>query len=293
MKQIKHALQIALLLPLSYHPLWAQNQTMVDPVKPGYLPSLRNDEAIDQEDQTFDVKPWQRIAAKDVLFKKRAWREIDVRQKQNIAFQYPGDDETGGGMYIETLLAAVRDGRLQAFADDRFSIPLSAEAIDKKMKGEPQHITLIRPEDGSEIDSVVYPQFDPRSVTRFRIKEDWIFDANEGRMKVRILGLAPYQDRYAEDGTLRASAPMFWLYYPEVRPVHAMFKVYNPKNDVHRITWDDYFEQRQFASVIIQSTLDNPLQEAIRNYHQGIDALNMSQALSETLFQKEHDTWQP
>src|ERR1700733_4600461 len=41
--------------------------------------------------------PWQHIREDDILWKKRVWREIDTREKQNVAFRYMGDESTGGG----------------------------------------------------------------------------------------------------------------------------------------------------------------------------------------------------
>lgn len=291
MKQFKRALQMALILPFACSVADAQTNLAVTPVKAGYLLPMRQDGVIENGNIPEEIKPWQQIAAKDVFFKKRVWREIDIRQKQNMVFQYPGDDETGGGMYIEILLAAVREGRVQAFADDRFTIPLTNDQLAKKILGEPQTVTIIHPEDGTETDSVIYPKFNPTTVTKFRLKEDWIFDANEGRMKVRIIGLAPYQDRYAADGSFRATAPLFWLYYPELRVIHTQYKVYNGQNDVHRESWDDFFEQRNFSSSIIRSTLNNPLQEAIADHKQGVDALYTSEEIADVLFKKEHDLW--
>ena len=52
--------------------------------------------------------PWQYIREDDILWKKRVWREIDTREKQNVAFRYAGDEHTGGGMFIEILIDAIK-----------------------------------------------------------------------------------------------------------------------------------------------------------------------------------------
>ena len=108
---------------------------------------------------------------------------------------------------------------------------------------------------------------------------------------VRIIGMAPYIDRYNEDGSYRLSLPMFWLHYEELRNTNVKYEVYNPENDVYRITWDDFFEKRLFSSYIIKSTLNNPLQEDIRNIKQGVDRLYESEEIKEKLFNREHDLW--
>lgn len=259
-------------------------------VKDGYAPSLRKDGAIDKEEHNNYAVPWQPIREADVLMKKRLWREIDTRQKQNVAFRYPGDDESGGGMYIEILLDAIKNGKITAFSDDRFTTPMKPEDVMSKIIGEPETIE-VEQADGSIIQKIINKSFDPDDITKYRLKEDWIFDKNVGRMVVRIIGLAPYLDKKNTDGSFRATVPLFWVYYPDIRGYNARFEVYNPENDVFRITWDDFFEKRHFSSYVLKSTFDNPLQDDIKNYKSGIDALLESEAIREKLFNKEHDMW--
>lgn len=259
-------------------------------VKEDWKPSLRRDGAIDRVEHNNYVTPWQPIREADVLWKKRVWREIDTRQKQNFAFRYPGDDETGGGMYIEILMDAIRKGLLTAFNDDRFTQPLSMEDVMSRVV-KPNDTLPVELPDGSIEYRVITYGFNPDQITKYRLKEDWIFDKNVGRMVVRIIGIAPYFDRTNEDGSFRGSVPMFWLYYPDLRVYNARFEVYNPENDVYRMNWDDFFEKRAFASYILKSTLDNPLQEDIKNYKRGIDAMYESEKIREKLFNIEHDLW--
>ena len=47
-------------------------------------------------------------------------------------------------------------------------------------------------------DSVVVQEFNPDDVTKFRIKEEWVFDKESSRMYARILGIAPIKT-YAID----------------------------------------------------------------------------------------------
>jgi gliding motility associated protien GldN len=251
---------------------------------------LRKDGAIDKEEHNNYAVPWQPIREADVLMKKRLWREIDTRQKQNVAFRYPGDDESGGGMYIEILLDAIKNGKITAFSDDRFTTPMKPEDVMSKIIGEPETIE-VEQADGSIIQRIINKSFDPDDITKYRLKEDWIFDKNVGRMVVRIIGLAPYLDKKNTDGSFRATVPLFWVFYPDIRGYNARFEVYNPENDVFRITWDDFFEKRHFSSYVLKSTFDNPLQDDIKNYKSGIDALLESEAIREKLFNKEHDMW--
>nr|HPI55080.1 gliding motility protein GldN [Chitinophagaceae bacterium] len=237
------------------------------------------------------VTPWQPIREADVLWKKRIWREIDTRQKQNFAFRYPGDDESGGGMYIEILMDAIKNGKVTAFQDDRFTVPLSPEDVMAKLTGVPDTNEVEDPITGEIKLVITNRSFNPDDITRFRLKEDWIFDKNISRMVVRIIGISPYFDKRNADGSFRASVPLFWLYYPDVRGQNARYEVYNPDNDVYRMTWDDFFEKRVFSSYILKSTINNPFQEDIKETKAGIDRLYESEQIREQIFNKEHDLW--
>ena len=104
--------------------------------------------------------------------------------------------------------------------------------------------------------------FDPKSVVKIRIKEEWVFDREASRMFVRILGIAPLKTLFLPNGQERGTTAMFWVYYPDLRPMLAKYEVYNPKNmGMGRMTWEELFESRMFSSYIVKSTLDNPAKQ--------------------------------
>ncbi len=254
-----------------------------------WQPSLRPDGAIDRVPHKHILSPWQPVREADVLWRKVVWREIDTRQKQNFAFRYPGDDYTGGGMYIEILMHAIKTSAITAFDDERFTSQLTLEQVLKKVVGEPDS-SLVEDMEGNQTLVITNREFLPDNITKFRVKEEWIFDRNIGRMVCRIMGIAPYIDNY-KDGVYRGSAAMFWLSYPDLRKVNVNYEVYNPENDVFRITWDDFFEKRMFSSFVYKSSINNPFNNSIDTYKKGIDRMYESERISETLFNKEHDLW--
>lgn len=288
-----------LILCLAVLSLNAQNPTdppsgpgSVKRVNDSWQPSITKDGVIDRVPHNHYLTPWQNIREADVLYKKRVWREIDTRQKQNFAMRYPGDEFSGGGLYIEIMMNAIKEGKVKAYRDDRFSVPITYDDVKQQTAGKKDTTYTEDPITGQVKMIIVEKQFNPDNVTKFRVKEDWIFDRNIGRMVCRIIGIAPYLDKYTEDGLfLQGSYPMFWLYYPELREVNVQYEVYNPENDVFRITWDDFFEKRMFSSFVTKSSINNPFQEDIRSYKQGVQALYESESIKETIFNKEHDLW--
>ncbi len=263
-----------------------------DGVNTTWQPSLVTDGVYDRVPHISNPVGWQSVREADIMWKKRVWREIDTREKQNMAFRYPGDDYTGGGYFIEIILDAVKKGKIKAYSnmDDRFTNALSKEQILEILIGKPDTLMVTDPVTGEQVMKITSREFNPDVVTKYRIKEDVVFDRNLGRQVVRIIGIAPIQDKYNDDGSFRASQAVFWLYYPEIRPMLAQYEVFNPENDVARMTWDEYFEGRFFASKVIKTS--NPFDATFRERGMSnLEALYEGQKESEKLFNKEHDMW--
>lgn len=265
----------------------------IDGVTETWQPSLVRDGAYDRVEHVTKILNWQPLRENDIMWKKRVWREIDIREKQNMAFRFPGDDYTGGGYFIEIILDAVKKGKIKAYSnmDDRFTSSLTKEQVLELLIGQPDTNEIEDPITGELQIVITRREFNPDLVTRYRLKEDFIFDRNLGRMVVRIIGIAPIIDIIDEStGLYRGSQAVFWLYYPEIRPMLAQYEVFNPENDVARMTWNDFFEGRFFSSKIIKTS--NPFDMTYSNRKMSpLEALYEGQKASEMLFNKEHDMW--
>ncbi len=279
----------------------AAKDAAVDPageqgVNPNWKPSLVNDGTYDRVKHVGVPIPWQYIREADVLWKKRVWREIDTREKQNIGFRYQGDENTGGGMFIEILIDAIKRGKISAYStfDDRFTSKLTKEQVMEKLAPKNDTQEIEDPVTGQKIQKVIVNEFKPETVTKFRLKEEWLFDRNQGKMVVHIIGIAPVKDEYGDDGTYRGPVAMFWLYYPQIRETLSNYEVFNPQNDVYRYTWDEFFEARQFSSKItkVSNSLDQRFEDIYGTDPRGkMEQLYESQQNAIEIFNKEHDMW--
>jgi gliding motility associated protien GldN len=261
-------------------------------VKPDWQPSLVKDGVFDRAPHVSLALPWQTVREADVMWMKKVWRELDTREKQNVAFRFPGDENSGGGMFIEIILDAIKRGKIKAYSnfDDRFTSALTKEQVLELVAGKVDSTPVEDPVTGVVTIRVTKRDFNPDIITKYRIKEEVVFDRNLGRQVTRIIGLAPFKDIYNDDGSYRVSQALFWLYFPEIRNTLAQYEVFNPENDVARMTWDDYFENRFFSSRIIK--ISNPFDV---NFKEGgatnMEALYQGQHTAEKLFNKEHDMW--
>lgn len=263
--------------------------------------SLRNDNAIERN-LVKDRIPlaYEHIREDDATYMQRVWREIDVHEKMNLPFVYKAEGDLGNQRFIYILLNAIKNDSITAFSplDDRFTTPLPFQEIINGLVGKPMTISvpdLANDPDGSKgllRDTTIVNEFDPDKVERYWIKEDWVFDKESSRMQVRILGIAPLKTITNEDGTFRDVTPIFWVYYPDLRPIFARHEVYNGKNFGARMSWEELFESRMFASRIIKSTVNNPNDEFIRSYVKDpILALLEGENMKERIFNYEQDLW--
>jgi len=285
--------------------LFAQKSTATDePVSGGgeqfvngeWKASLVADGSYDKVKHVGNPIPWQYIREADILWKKTVWRQIDVFEKQNIGFRYQGDENTGGGMFIEILLDAVKRGKVAAYStfDDRFTTKLSKEQIIAAVSGTTDTIEVEDPVTNQMIKKIYKRDFKPEDIIKFDMKENWIFDRNQGKMIVRIVGISPLIVKRTDDGQIKGEQNMFWLNYSELRPVLAQYEVYNPQNEIARFTWDEFFETRQFASKItkISNSLDQRYETIFGQDARGkMEALYESQQDANEIFNKEHDMW--
>lgn len=205
--------------------------------------------------------PYEDIREDDAVFVVKVWREIDAREKMNLSFRYSATEDNGNQRFISIVLKAIKDGEVTAFSgeDDRFTTPIDYDAAMAVFGGGlDTNKTVDR--DGNTSGYVVRPKAsDPDSIYKFRLKEEWIFDKESSRLFVRILGIAPVIPVKLSNGDIvpNSERPVWWVYYPDLRPVLSKYDIYNPKNFGAKMTWEELFEGRMFSSYIVQSSIDN------------------------------------
>jgi gliding motility associated protien GldN len=214
----------------------------------------------------------------------------------NQVFRYEAQDDNGSQIFVEMLMKAVNSGEITAFGDDRFTTPITPTDIAQQTQGKADTTPVY---DVVQIDKitgykVTRASFDPRSVTKLRIKEEWVFDRESSRLFCRILGIAALKTEFFPNTTKeRGTSLLFWVYYPDLRPMLAKAEVYNPKNmGQSRMTWEELFESRMFSSYIVKSTIDNAANKNIRQYIKDpILALLEGDNIKEKIFNYEQDLW--
>jgi gliding motility associated protien GldN len=238
--------------------------------------------------------PYENLRWDDALFAEKVWRELDLHEKLNQPFRYEAEEDNGSQMFFDILMNAIKKDSVVAFADDRFTTPLSVQDMANLTAGGPKDTTAVKDvNDPNKTVKYIVTQssFDPKSIMKLRIKEEWVFDREASRLFVRILGIAPVKQ--IQRGNQVQNEVMFWVYYPDLRKTLARYEVYNPKNlGYGRMTWEELFESRMFSSYITKSTLDNPGNKTIRQMIKDpILALLEGDNIKDRIFNYEQDLW--
>lgn len=231
------------------------------------------------------ILPYDNLREADILWEKRIWRVIDVREKQNLPFAYPDRP------LFTILMEAAENAEITVYSaeDDKFTAPIDPEEI-KNMGAKADTIPFFDPITYEERDTIVYNVLNHLDVKRFRVKEIWYFDEEASTLQVRILGIAPLLDEYDEDGNFLFERPLFWVYYPEARQILAREPVFNMfGNDSQKMVWEDVFESRFFSSYVYKES--NVHDRRLQGFLSGVDLLLEADRIKSKIFNFEHDMW--
>ena len=260
--------------------------------------SLRADEAVETKDIRDRVPlAYEHIRVDDAVYRHKIWREIDTREKMNLPFRYSANENDGNQRFISILLKAIQDSAVTVFdaIDDRFTTPYTIKQVAEKVSGGIEVVQIFDSLGNAAGSKEVVREVNLDSFYKFRIKEEVIFDKESSRLFTRILGIAPLKRVITSAGVDLGETELFWVYYPDMRPIFSKYEVYNGKNFGARMSWEELFENRMFSGRIIKSTIDNPFDLPIKDQkglqENGIFQLLEGERIKEKIFNYEQDLW--
>ena len=264
--------------------------------------SLRSNDAIERN-LVKDRNPlaYEHLREDDAVYREKVWREIDIREKMNLPFRYSADEDNGNQRFISILFKAIQDGQdnggVTVFdaVDDRFTTPLTVSQVAEKISGGTVSVPIYDSLGNVTGTKNVTAEVNLDSFYKFRIKEEVIFDKESSRLFWRILGIAPVKNVITSSGVNLGETELFWVYYPDMRPIFAKYEVYNGKNFGARMSWEELFESRMFYGRIIKSTLDNPYDKFLKDYgglrDNKILQLLEGETIKDKIFNYEQNLW--
>jgi gliding motility associated protien GldN len=233
-----------------------------------------------------------------ILFSKRIWREINLKENANKPYFFNGKEIS------KIIINGVLSGNLTAYSDETLNDKLSLEDFKKRLML-PQLAASTSVEDEEEgwgndasssktnqIEQVNY--FLPNEVSLLEIMEDKIFSKETSSWTIDIRTVKLIIPAYKFTTGLRREVATFSYkelanYFDSI-PKEALWR--NPKNDAANIKLSDSFKMRLFHSTIVKiSNPDNANLEDIYNKYPQ-EKFIVANQLEEKLIEWEYDVWE-
>ena len=218
----------------------------------------------------------------DVIWARYVYRIIDMRYKQNYQLYFPTkSDDADYRNLFKVITDAVVDGlpifekNMETIKPDFKQEPIARNVIPTMFMADdpladysddPTHFDiefsdamLIHYDSVEDELSFHFYPFEKlvKNQLKYLIQEVVFFDKHTSRLYTKIMGIAPLQsdkistrDNSDIMGSLRESI-MFWIPFDELRPYLAMQYAIPNRNEVKRVTFDEFFQKRLFSSYIV------------------------------------------
>lgn len=243
--------------------------------------------------------------ADDIVWSRIVYRVIDMRYKPNYQLYFPTRPTERNRSLFRVMLDAIVDGLNVYRRNPRDIMPM----FDQKLTGaELSHVFAY---DDDNYDNILQVDTitEQRSINmdyytkyvqnqlKFLIQEVIFFDKHTSRVYTKIIAIAPLYALHPDNMENKSSMAYFrnsvlcWIAWDELRPYLVKQFVISDGNDTERLTFDDYFIQKQYFSYLLGES--NLYSRMLLDYNTDESKLRAEQKRIETeLMNFEDDLWE-
>ena len=238
---------------------------------------------------------------RDVLWSKTIWETIDLNERVNFPYYYPGIDlGPQRRSLFSIILSGIKSGEITEVYDDGYF-------TNKKLVNELQLYVDIESDGYAEAaNSGTYTEEElqqefidrvfvtPEKIVQYRIKGTWYFNKRLGELRYRLLGICPVIKplQKIEGADPNEIIPLFWVWYPDARELLNKHTIFNKRNSAQPISFDVMLNSRRFSSIIYKE--ENEYEDRTIEEYISKDALRQmleSERIKSVIRDFEQDMW--
>lgn len=209
---------------------------------------------------------------RDILYGTMVWEIIDLEQRVNFPLYYPTEDNLGTERrsLFNVLISAIENGEItMVYGDSYFRTKKTLEEVKQvfhyKELNDYGKDTWNQYLDSTEEELKARgilteehystSQVTGADVIQYAIKGYWYFDARQGELKYRLIGICPKAIPALDklrDGDKGQPIELFWVYFPDARETLHKALVFNEANSATPHNFDHLLNARRFSAVIYQ-----------------------------------------
>lgn len=208
--------------------------------------------------------PAQVPIAKDVVWRRDIYRQLDLTQDANACLYYPVEAVGSQVNLFTYIFKLMMTGNIKAYEYRLDGNEVFTDDAQVKLKAflDNYHIFYERTDKGIYIDNSDIPS---REVTAYYLKESVYFDRRSATFHTKVLALCPIMKREDDFGDAATAYPLFWVKYEDLAPFLVKQTIMTSNlNNAAVMSMDDYFAKNLYRGKIYKT--NNLLGKTLAQY---------------------------
>lgn len=236
------------------------------------------------------VLPFVEVSEDDIYWFKEYITAIDLKQPSNQPLYFPiFPTRDRKNMTMVMMEAVMKDKTVQPYEDPYFESPLEVGKVEKMLFRIEKNV-IEDFETGAEKEVIDTIRIRETQIIEYLVREERYFDKKRSVMESRIVAICPVALVQNRETYQFEKQQLFWLYFPDLRPILANSNVWNEGNSWQRMTYDEFFLKRLYTAEI--KKVSNLQDRFVYDYNKSKRDQHLeAERIKEEYRNFEHDLW--